>query len=212
MGSDIGYLQTKISKNKKEIEELEKIVNSLKLEVHNKSKVIEDGIVNINKMKELIDSMNVNKIKEEVSYKVAEETIKLVHKSHEKNLEKNKRVMGNWWKEISVQIEGLEKNIMDGYRDDLSCLSKFLFKILKSNNLEINKHHANVFDALTMSKEKFEKKIKKLKRANMTEEGLKRLKSAIPGKNYDGAMSELKREKEESDKKVDELRLEEEDL
>jgi hypothetical protein len=210
MGTDIGYLQTKISQNKQKIEELEKMVDSLNLLINNKSKIIDEDVKKLRKISDEIENINLINLKEQVTSSVISNLRKVLEKSHEKNLHENKQKMLSWWKEIKNEREKQRIEVRDETNSHLNSIIKILFKILESNNLKVDKIHLETMAALTLTNketEKWMKKVNKLQRNQVQEEGMKRLKQVFPTKDFAGAKKSLNKERDNAIKKIKELEI-----
>jgi|TARA_Y100000310_G_scaffold141868_1_gene141302 prophage DNA circulation protein len=210
MGADIGYVQTKINQNKEKIEEMEKIVNSLSLLVHNKSKIIDEEVKESRKISNEIKNINLIDLKEQVTSSVINDLSKLLKRSHEKNLLENKQKMLSWWGEINKEREKQQIEIMDNTNSQLNAISQILFKILESNNIKVDKVHLESMNTLTLSNrevQRYMKKVSKLEKNQVEEKGIKRLKKVFPAKDWKGAKEELIQERDNEIKKLEELKL-----
>ena len=206
MGTDIGYLQTKIKQNKEKIEEMERIINSSNSLIEIKSKKIDEEINNLKKIKDEIKNINLLDLKEHIINSVVGDINNILESKIKKELNKNKEIMSKWFIEIQEETQKNKIENSDDLFSDLNFICKTLFKILESNNIKVDEKHIEAIEFLTLNNKeatKFNKKLKKTK--EISQEGFQNLRKHLPGKNFEKMKEKFNEEKKIEIKKLDKI-------
>tara|TARA_R110000751_G_scaffold61072_3_gene127186 strand:- start:7156 stop:7794 length:639 start_codon:yes stop_codon:yes gene_type:complete len=193
MGVDIGYLQTKIREFQEKNEKLENKLSSIEQSINNSSKAIEKKLINLENIRDKIEDLNPSKIKEEI----ISNTQNIINKSHNKNLQKNKKVLKGWWDEVSQEIIKRGDENDNNLNTKLKTISDVLIKILKLNNIKVEKEHLEVLKILLYSQEELEvykKSLDKKYNRPINDKGWANLKKGLPNMDIEEFREEFREE------------------
>ena len=193
MGVDIGYLQTKIREFQEKNEKLENKLSSIEQSINNSSKAIEKKLINLENIRDKIEDLNPSKIKEEI----ISNTQNIINKSHNKNLQKNKKVLKGWWDEVSQEIIKRGDENDNNINTKLKTISDVLIKILKLNNIKVEKEHLEVLKILLYSQEELEvykKSLDKKYNRPINDKGWANLKKGLPNMDIEEFREEFREE------------------
>tara|TARA_R110000765_G_scaffold275820_1_gene374086 strand:- start:5523 stop:6161 length:639 start_codon:yes stop_codon:yes gene_type:complete len=193
MSVDIGYLQTKIREFQEKNEKLENKLSSIEQSINNSSKAIEKKLINLENIRNKIEDLNPSKIKEEI----ISNTQNIINKSHNKNLQKNKKVLKGWWDEVSQEIIKRGDENDNNLNTKLKTISDVLIKILKLNNIKVEKEHLEVLKILLYSQEELEvykKSLDKKYNRPINDKGWANLKKGLPNMDIEKFREEFREE------------------
>ena len=193
MSVDIGYLQTKIREFQEKNEKLENKLSSIEQSINNSSKAIEKKLINLENIRDKIEDLNPSKIKEEI----ISNTQNIINKSHNKNLQKNKKVLKGWWDEVSQEIIKRGDENDNNLNTKLKTISDVLIKILKLNNIKVEKEHLEVLKILLYSQEELEvykKSLDKKYERPINDKGWANLKKGLPNMDIEEFREEFREE------------------
>jgi len=193
MSVDIGYLQTKIREFQEKNEKLENKLSSIEQSINNSSKAIEKKLINLENIRNKIEDLNPSKIKEEI----ISNTQNIINKSHNKNLQKNKKVLKGWWDEVSQEIIKRGDENDNNINTKLKTISDVLIKILKLNNIKVEKEHLEVLKILLYSQEELEvykKSLDKKYERPINDKGWANLKKGLPNMDIEKFREEFREE------------------
>jgi len=193
MSVDIGYLQTKIREFQEKNEKLENKLSSIEQSINNSSKAIEKKLINLENIRNKIEDLNPSKIKEEI----ISNTQNIINKSHNKNLQKNKKVLKGWWDEVSQEIIKRGDENDNNLNTKLKTISDVLIKILKLNNIKVEKEHLEVLKILLYSQEELEvykKSLDKKYERPINDKGWANLKKGLPNMDIEKFREEFREE------------------
>ena len=193
MSVDIGYLQTKIREFQEKNEKLENKLSSIEQSINNSSKAIEKKLINLENIRDKIEDLNPSKIKEEI----ISNTQNIINKSHNKNLQKNKKVLKGWWDEVSQEIIKRGDENDNNINTKLKTISDVLIKILKLNNIKVEKEHLEVLKILLYSQEELEvykKSLDKKYERPINDKGWANLKKGLPNMDIEKFREEFREE------------------
>jgi len=193
MSVDIGYLQTKIREFQEKNEKLENKLSSIEQSINNSSKAIEKKLINLENIRDKIEDLNPSKIKEEI----ISNTQNIINKSHNKNLQKNKKVLKGWWDEVSQEIIKRGDENDNNLNTKLKTISDVLIKILKLNNIKVEKEHLEVLKILLYSQEELEvykKSLDKKYNRPINDKGWANLKKGLPNMDIEKFREEFREE------------------
>ena len=193
MSVDIGYLQTKIREFQEKNEKLENKLSSIEQSINNSSKAIEKKLINLENIRDKIEDLNPSKIKEEI----ISNTQNIINKSHNKNLQKNKKVLKGWWDEVSQEIIKRGDENDNNINTKLKTISDVLIKILKLNNIKVEKEHLEVLKILLYSQEELEvykKSLDKKYNRPINDKGWANLKKGLPNMDIEEFREEFREE------------------
>ena len=193
MSVDIGYLQTKIREFQEKNEKLENKLSSIEQSINNSSKAIEKKLINLENIRDKIEDLNPSKIKEEI----ISNTQNIINKSHNKNLQKNKKVLKGWWDEVSQEIIKRGDENDNNLNTKLKTISDVLIKILKLNNIKVEKEHLEVLKILLYSQEELEvykKSLDKKYNRPINDKGWANLKKGLPNMDIEEFREEFREE------------------
>ena len=193
MSVDIGYLQTKIREFQEKNEKLENKLSSIEQSINNSSKAIEKKLINLENIRNKIEDLNPSKIKEEI----ISNTQNIINKSHNKNLQKNKKVLKGWWDEVSQEIIKRGDENDNNLNTKLKTISDVLIKILKLNNIKVEKEHLEVLKILLYSQEELEvykKSLDKKYERPINDKGWANLKKGLPNMDIEEFREEFREE------------------